>query len=195
MKNYNSLLVLGIVSISLLIILGVTQSSTAQRYDDDDKDHDKDKWNRHDNDDDDDKDHDKDKWNRHDNDDDDDKDHDKDKWKWNRHDDNDHDKDKWKWNRHDDNDHHHDHDNFKLTVRLISDEERHIPDYKVKVSGDTKSIDGEEFEDDGKSSVKFTLNDVDNKEKVCITNKRTDDETCKKFNTDGDEGTVKFDIG
>ena len=126
---------------------------------------------------------------------DDDKDHDKDKWKWNRHDDNDHDKDKWKWNRHDDNDHHHDHDNFKLTVRLISDEERHIPDYKVKVSGDTKSIDGEEFEDDGKSSVKFTLNDVDNKEKVCITNKRTDDETCKKFNTDGDEGTVKFDIG
>ena len=229
MKNYNSLLVLGIVSISLLIILGVTQSST-QRYDDDDKDHDKDKWNRHDNDDDDkdhdkdkwnrhdndddddkdhdkdkwnrhdnddddDKDHDKDKWNRHDNDDDDDKDHDKDKWKWNRHDDNDHDKDKWKWNRHDDNDHHHDHDNFKLTVRLISDEERHISDYKVKVSGDTKSIDGEEFEDDGKSSVKFTLNDVDNKEKVCITNKRTDDETCKKFNTDGDEGTVKFDIG
>jgi hypothetical protein len=192
MKNYNSLLVLGIVSISLLIILGVTQSSTAQRYDDDDKDHDKDKWNRHDNDDDDDKDHDKDKWkwNRHD-----DNDHDKDKWKWNRHDDNDHDKDKWKWNRHDDNDHHHDHDNFKLTVRLISDEERHIPDYKVKVSGDTKSIDGEEFEDDGKSSVKFTLNDVDNKEKVCITNKRTDDETCKKFNTDGDEGTVKFDIG
>jgi hypothetical protein len=172
MKKNGSLLVLGIVSISLLLILSVIQSSTAQRYDDDDKDNDKDKWNRHD----DDKDHDKDKWNRHD-------------------DDKDHDKDKWKWNRHDDNDHHHDHDNFDLTVRLISDEERHIPDYKVKVSGETKSIDGEEFEDDGKANVKFNLNDVDNKEKVCITNERTDDETCKRFNTDGDEGTVKFNIG
>ena len=203
MKKNSSLLVLGVVSISLLLILSVIQSSTAQRYNDDDKDHDKDKWNRHD---DDDKDHDKDKWNRHD---DDDKDHDKDKWKWNRHDDDkdhdkdkwnrhddddkDHDKDKWKWNRHDDDDH--DRDDFKLIVRLLSDEERHTPDYKVKVSGETKSIDGEEFEDDGKANVKFNLNDADNKEKVCITNKRTDDETCKKFNTDGDEGTVKFDIG
>ena len=55
MKKNSSLLVLGIVSISLLLILSVIQSSTAQRYDDDDKDHDKDKWNRHD----DDKDHDK----------------------------------------------------------------------------------------------------------------------------------------
>ena len=181
MKKNSSLLVLGIVSISLLLILSVIQSSTAQRYDDDDKDHDKDKWNRHD----DDKDHDKDKWNRHD----DDKDHDKDKW--NRHDDDkDHDKDKW--NRHDDDDH--DRNDFKLTVRLISDEERHIPDYKVKVSGETKSIDGKEFEDEGKANVKFYLNDVDNKEKICITNERTDDETCKKFNTDGDEGTVKFNI-
>ncbi len=141
MKKNNSLLVIGIVSISLLFILSVIQSSTAQRDDD-----------------------------------------------------NDHDKDKWKWNRHDDNDHHHEHDNFELTVRLISDEERHIPDYKVKVSGETKSIDGEEFEDDGKANVKFNLNDVDNKEKVCITNERTDDETCKKFNTDRDEGTVKFNI-
>ena len=88
-----------------------------------------------------------------------------------------------------------DHDNFKLTVRLISDEERHIPDYKVKVSGETKSIDGEEFEDDGKANVKFYLNDVDNKERVCITNERNDNETCKRFNTDGDEGTVKFYIG
>ena len=167
MKKNSSLLVLGIVSISLLLILSVIQSSTAQRYDDDDKDHDKDKWNRHD----DDKDHDKDKWNRHD----DDKDHDKDKW-----------------NRHDDDDH--DRNDFKLTVRLISDEERHIPDYKVKVSGETKSIDGKEFEDEGKANVKFYLNDVDNKEKICITNERTDDETCKKFNTDGDEGTVKFNI-
>ena len=153
MKNNSSLLVLGIVSISLLLILSVIQSSTAQRYDDDDKDHDKDKWNRHD----DDKDHDKDKWNRHDDDD-------------------------------------HDRNDFKLTVRLISDEERHIPDYKVKVSGETKSIDGKEFEDEGKANVKFYLNDVDNKEKICITNERTDDETCKKFNTDGDEGTVKFNI-
>jgi hypothetical protein len=153
MKKNSSLLVLGIVSISLLLILSVIQSSTAQRYDDDDKDHDKDKWNRHD----DDKDHDKDKWNRHDDDD-------------------------------------HDRNDFKLTVRLISDEERHIPDYKVKVSGETKSIDGKEFEDEGKANVKFYLNDVDNKEKICITNERTDDETCKKFNTDGDEGTVKFNI-
>src|SRR5215208_861129 len=112
-----------------------------------------------------------------------------------RDDDDDHDKDKWKWNKHDDDDHHHDHGNFELTVRLISDEERHIPDYKVKVSGETKSIDGEEFEDDGKANVKFYLNDVDNKEKVCITNERNDNETCKKFNTDGDEVTVKFDIG
>ena len=154
MKKNSSLLVLGIVSISLLLILSVIQSSTAQRYEnDDDKDHDKDKWNRHD----DDKDHDKDKWNRHDDDD-------------------------------------HDRNDFKLTVRLISDEERHIPDYKVKVSGETKSIDGKEFEDEGKANVKFYLNDVDNKEKICITNERTDDETCKKFNTDGDEGTVKFNI-
>ncbi len=153
MKKNSSLLVLGIVSISFLLILSVIQSSTAQRYDDDDKDHDKDKWNRHD----DDKDHDKDKWNRHDDDD-------------------------------------HDRNDFKLTVRLISDEERHIPDYKVKVSGETKSIDGKKFEDDGKANVKFYLNDVDNKEKVCITNERNDDETCKKFNTDGDEGTVKFNI-
>jgi len=142
MKKNNSLLVIGIVSISLLLILSVIQSSTAQRDDDDD-----------------------------------------------------HDKDKWKWNKHDDDDHHHDHGNFELTVRLISDEERHIPDYKVKVSGETKSIDGEEFEDDGKANVKFYLNDVDNKEKVCITNERNDNETCKKFNTDGDEVTVKFDIG
>ena len=153
MKKNSSLLVLGIVSITLLLILSVIQSSTAQRYDDNDKDHDKDKWNRHD----DDKDHDKDKWNRHDDDD-------------------------------------HDRNDFKLTVRLISDEERHIPDYKVKVSGETKSIDGKEFEDEGKANVKFYLNDVDNKEKICITNERTDDETCKKFNTDGDEGTVKFNI-
>jgi hypothetical protein len=173
MKKNSSLLVLGIVSISLLLILSVIQSSTAQRYDDD-NDHDKGKW----------------KWNRHN----DDNDHDKDKWKWNRHnDDNDHDKDKW--NRHDDNDHHHDHDNFELTVMLISDEKRHIPDYNVKVSGETKSIDGEEFEDDGKANVKFYLNDVDNKERVCITNERTNDETCKRFNTDGDESTVKFNIG
>ena len=142
MKKNNSLLVIGIVSISLLLILSVIQSSTAQRDDDDD-----------------------------------------------------HDKDKWKWNKHDDDYHHHDHGNFELTVRLISDEERHIPDYKVKVSGETKSIDGEEFEDDGKANVKFYLNDVDNKEKVCITNERNDNETCKKFNTDGDEVTVKFDIG
>ncbi len=72
---------------------------------------------------------------------------------------------------------------------------RERSDYKVKVSGETKSIDGKEFEDDGKASVKFSLNDVDNKERVCITNERNDDETCKRFNTDGDEGTVKFDIG
>jgi hypothetical protein len=163
LKKNNSLLLIGIVSISLLIIFGAIQSSTAQRYDDDDDDdHD---WDR-------------DKWNRHDNDDDDDDDHDWDRDKWNRHDDD------------DDDD-----DDFKLTVRLVSDEERERSDYKVKVSGETKSIDGEEFEDDGKASVKFYLDDVDNKERVCITNERNDDETCKKFNTDGDEGTVKFDIG
>ena len=40
MKKNNSLLVLGIVSISLLFLLSVIQSSTAQRQDDDDKDHD-----------------------------------------------------------------------------------------------------------------------------------------------------------
>ena len=143
MKKNNSLLVIGIVSISLLLILSVIQSSTAQRDDD-----------------------------------------------------NDHDKDKWKWNKHDDdNDHHRHHDNFELTVRLISDEERHIPDYKVKVSGETKSIDGQEFKDDGKANVKFYLNDVDNKERVCITNESTDDETCERFNTDGKESTVKFYIG
>ncbi|HET7644779.1 MAG TPA: hypothetical protein VFK40_14840 [Nitrososphaeraceae archaeon] len=121
-----------------------------------------------DDDDDDDRDHDKDKWNRHHDDDDDDDD-----------DDRDHDKD----------------DDFKLTVRLVSDEERERSDYKVKVSGKTKTIDGKEFEDDGKASVKFSLKGADNKERVCITNERNDNETCKRFNTDGDEGTIKFDIG
>ena len=130
MNNKSSLLLPGIVSISLLIIVGALQNSTAQRYDDDD----------------------------------DDRDHDKD-------------------------------DDFKLTVRLVSDEEKERSDYKVKVSGKTKSIDGKEFEDDGKASVKFSLKDADNKERVCITNERNDNETCKRFNTDGDEGTVKFDIG
>ena len=109
-----------------------------------------------------------------------------------RQDDDDKDHDKDKWNRHDDD---HDRDDFKLTVRLISNEERHIPDYKVKVSGETKSIDGEEFEDDGKANVKFYLNEVDNKERVCIINERNDNETCKRFNTDGNEGTIKFYIG
>ena len=190
MKKNNSLLVIGIVSISLLLILSVIQSSTAQSDDNNDHDKDKWKWNKHDDNKHDDKD--KWKWNKHD----DNKHDDKDKWKWNKHDDNKHDdKDKWKWNKHDDNNHHHDHDNFDLTVRLISDEERHIPDYKVKVSGETKSIDGKEFEDDGKANVKFYLNDVDNKERVCITNERNDNETCKRFNTDGNESTVKFDIG
>ena len=120
-----------------------------------------------------------------DNDDDDDRDHDKDKW--NRHHDDDDDDD-------DDRDHDND-DDFKLTVRLVSDEEKERSDYKVKVSGKTKSIDGKEFEDDGKASVKFSLKNVDNNKRVCITNERNDNETCKRFNTDGDEGTVKFDIG
>jgi hypothetical protein len=133
---------------------------------------------RYDDDDDDDKDHDRDKWNRYDDDDDDDDDRDRDKW-----------------NRYDDDDDDKNDDDFKLTVRLVSDDERERSDYKVKVSGETKSIDGKEFEDDGKASVKFSLDDVDNKERVCITNERNDDETCKRFNTDGDEGTVKFDIG
>jgi hypothetical protein len=72
MNKKSSLLFLGIVSIALLIIVGAIQSSTAQRYeDDDDKDHDRDKWNRYDDDDDDDdRDRDRDKWNRHDDDDD-----------------------------------------------------------------------------------------------------------------------------
>ena len=46
----------------------------------------------------------------------------------------DHDKDKWKWNRHHDDDDHHDRDNFKLTVRLISEKDRHIPDFTVKAA-------------------------------------------------------------
>jgi hypothetical protein len=111
-----------------------------------------------------------------------------------RYDDDDDDRDRDKWNRHDDDDDKND-DDFKLTVRLVSDDERERSDYKVKVSGEIKSIDGKEFEDDGKASVKFSLDDVDNKERVCITNERNDDETCKRFNTDGDEGTIKFDIG
>jgi hypothetical protein len=195
LKKNNSLLLIGLVSISLIIIFGAIQNSTAQRYDDhdddDDKDYDNDKWNRHDDDDDDDDDNDRDrdKWNRHDDDDDDDNDRDRDKW--NRHDDEDDDD----HDDEDDDDHDKNDDDFKLTVRLVSDEERERSDYKVKVSGETKSIDGKEFEDDGKASAKFSLNDVDNKERVCITNERNDDETCKRFNTDGDEGTVKFDIG
>jgi hypothetical protein len=152
MKKNSSLLLLGIVSISLLIILSVIQSSTAQRYHDDD--HDRDDWYRYDDDD-----HDRDKWNRHDDDDDD-----------------------------------HDSDDFELTVRLISDKDRHMPDFKVKASGETKYIDGEEFEDNDKAKVKFYLNNVDDKERVCITNERNDDKMCKRFNTDKDEGTVKFYI-
>ena len=154
MKKNNSLLVLGIVSISLLLILSAIQSSTAQRYDDDD--YDRDKWNKHD-----DHDHDRDKWNRHDDDDDDD--------------DDDHDRDKW--NRHDDDDD--DHDNFELTVRLISDKDRHMPDFKVRANGETKYIDGEKFEDNDKAQVKFYLNNVDDKERVCISNERTDDKMCR----------------
>ncbi len=147
MKKNSSLLVLGFVSISLLIIVGAIQSSTAQRYDDND---------------DDDKDHDRDKWNRYDDDDDDDKDHDR--------------------------------DNFELTIRLISDQDRHMPDFKVRASGETKYIDGKEFEDSGKAKVKFYLKDVDNKERVCITNERNNDDMCKRFNTSSGEGTVKFYI-
>jgi hypothetical protein len=194
MKKNNSLLVLGIVSISLLLILSAIQSSTAQRYDNDD--HDRDKWNRHDDDDDND-DHDRDKWNRHDDDDDND-DHDRDKW--NRHDDDDDDNDdhdRDKWNRHDDDDDDnddHDRDDFELTVRLISDKDRHMPDFKVRANGETKYIDGDEFEDNDKAKVKFYLNNVDDKERVCITNERTDDKICKRFNTERDEGTVKFYI-
>jgi hypothetical protein len=167
MKKNSSLLLLGIVSISLLIILSVIQSSTAQRYHDDD-DHDSDDWYRYDDDD-----HDRDKWNRHDDDDD------------------DHDRDDWY--RYDDDDDH-DSDDFELTVRLISDKDRHMPDFKVKASGETKYIDGEEFEDNDKAKVKFYLNNVDDKERVCITNERNDDKMCKRFNTDKDEGTVKFYI-
>ncbi|HEX2405991.1 MAG TPA: hypothetical protein VHJ38_02180 [Nitrososphaeraceae archaeon] len=153
MKKNSSLLLLGIVSISLLIILSVIQSSTAQRYEDDD-DHDRDDWYRYDDDDD----HDSDDWYRYDDDDD------------------------------------HDSDDFELTVRLISDKDRHMPDFKVKASGETKYIDGEEFEDNDKAKVKFYLNNVDDKERVCITNERNDDKMCKRFNTDKDEGTVKFYI-
>ena len=51
--------------------------------------------------------------------------------------------------------------------------------FKVKASGETKYIDGEEFEDNGKTKVKFYLNNVDDKERVCITNERTDDKMCR----------------
>jgi len=110
-------------------------------------------------------------------------------------DDNHHDKDKWKGNRHDDDNHHHNnHDNFELTVRLITDKDRHIPDLKVKVSGETKYMDGKRLENDDKANVKFYLHDADNKERVCITNERNDNKVCKGFDTDGTGGTVKFYI-
>lgn len=133
MKRNDILLVLGIISISLLIISNTVQSSMAQRYNDDDHD-------RHD-------------WNRHDDDDDDDNDHDR--------------------------------DDFELNVRLISDRDRHMPDFKVRASGETKYIDGEELEGDGKAKVKFHLDDVDDKERVCVTNERNDDTDCQRFNTHG----------
>ena len=32
----------------------------------------------------------------------------------------------------------HNRDDFELTVRLISDRDRHMPDFKVRASGETK---------------------------------------------------------
>ncbi len=85
-----------------------------------------------------------------------------------------------------------DRDDFKLTVRLISDKDRHIPDFTVRAAGETQYIDGEEFDDNGKAKVKFYLTDVDDKERVCITNERNDDKMCKRFNAYHGEGTVNF---
>ena len=48
------------------------------------------------------------------------------------------------------------------------------------------------LKDDGKANAKFYLNDVNDKERVCITNERTDDKMCKRFNAYQDEGTINF---
>jgi hypothetical protein len=67
-----------------------------------------------------------------------------------------------------------------------------MPDFTVRAGGETQYIDIEEFEDDGNAKVKFYLTDVDDKERVCITNERYDDTICKRFNTYRGEGTVNF---
>jgi len=140
----NRLHILGIVSISLLIISSIIQSSTAQR-------HDGDRHYKYDNDE-----HDYDEHYRY----------------------------------HDDDRYHH--EDFELTVRLIGDEDKSMPDFTVRAGGERQYIDGEEFEYDGKAKVKFSLDDVDNKERVCITDERQDFDTCKTFKTYRDEVTVNF---
>ena len=62
-----------------------------------------------------------------------------------------------------------------------------MPDFTVRSGGETQYIDGEEFEDDGNAKVKFYLTDVDDKERVGITN-----EICKRFNTYRGQGKVNF---
>jgi hypothetical protein len=153
----NSILILGFVSISLLLILSITQISTAQRHDDD---------NRH--------------YYRDD-------DHDYDHDDYYRYDD-DHD---YRDHYRDDNDRHYD-DDFELTVRLIGDEDEDMPDFTVRAAGEREYIHGEEFENDGKAKVQLYLDDVDNKERVCITDERHDFDTCKTFKTYRDEATVNF---
>ena len=81
---------------------------------------------------------------------------------------------------------------FELTVRLIGDKERNMPDYTVRTNGETQYIYGEEFEDDGKAKVQFYLTDVDRTERVCITDERYDSYTCKRFNTNRGAATVNF---
>ncbi len=63
----------------------------------------------------------------------------------------------------------------------MRDEDESMSDFTVRAAGEKQYIDGEEFEDDGTAKVKVYLNDVDNKERVCITNERHDFDTCKTF--------------
>ncbi|HJS64091.1 MAG TPA: hypothetical protein VJ767_04445 [Nitrososphaeraceae archaeon] len=66
-----------------------------------------------------------------------------------------------------------------------------MPDFTLGAAGEKQYIHDEEFEDDGKANVKFYLDDVDNIERVRITNERHDFDTCKTFKTYR-EVTVNF---
>lgn len=212
MKKNNVVLVLAFVSISLLIMLSIIQGSMAQR---DDNDH-----RHHDRQDDYDDDHNRDDWNIH-------KDYDKwfddgdfhnlfdylndyyDRY-YDDNNDNYYDRyyDKYFFNddynyynyfkyKYNYDDYYYDHEEFVLTVKLISSSDRHnMPDYII-TGPRVKYIDGEEFENDGKVKVKFLLDKSDLYVigTVCVMATRNFYQVCEYFDTSrGNSATVNFHI-